>query len=219
MQQRLFSLINLECTIGRAPGTGNLDVKWKLGRASDGDQTYSICRAAFCNAHGITLYGLNRVCSEIKLGVESSEAAFTSQSAVDENVMAEVKEMAKCNKIELTNFDIANMICADTELTIKVLTPSVHTNLLVRNDASILFAFLQCRCWLEIFFKYNGDHNPTTPIISLSFQPKYEIWELYKDEMTAIYKDDKFLKYSSFVHVWDLAFPHVRIHQYKQVRV
>jgi hypothetical protein len=71
---------------------------------------------------------------------------------------------------------------------------------------------------MAVWFDWNGDHNPTKDIISLPWQPKKDVWDLYKEEMGELYLNDEALNYSSFLHVWDLAFPHVRIHQYKQVR-
>jgi hypothetical protein len=72
---------------------------------------------------------------------------------------------------------------------------------------------------MAVWFDWNGDHNPTKDIISLPWQPKKDVWDLYKEEMSELYLNDEALNYSSFLHVWDLAFPHVRIHQYKQVRI
>jgi hypothetical protein len=109
-----------ECVQGVTYFNNRLRLDFKLGSARDLGGVKSVCRMAFCSVYGISVYRLKKAVSEIKGNVESTEGDLNDTSPVSEETLREVKEMVKYNKYELSSFEIANLICANTEVTMQV---------------------------------------------------------------------------------------------------
>jgi hypothetical protein len=116
-----------ECVQGVTYFNNRLRLDFKLGSALDLGGVKSVCRMAFCSVYGISVYRLKKAISEIKGNVESTEGDLNDTSPVSEATLREVKEMMRYNRYDLSSFEIANLVCANTEVTMQVLLPTDNT--------------------------------------------------------------------------------------------
>ena len=75
---------------------------------------------------------------------------------------------------------------------------------------------------MEEYFKTVGDYDPTSHEIHLDHQELKEIWTLYKQETTTQVKHlvstSHILSYSTFCKLFNQAYSHVKIREYRSVR-
>jgi hypothetical protein len=178
---------------------GKLNIDYILQNELEASATvYPVCRQAFCNAYGITLYKLKKISNQIKKG-ELGE---------------DVREIGKRNKIRVGADFLKTKSLIENGF-LKELSDEQIAHIVSSDSCKVTML----RIYLRSYFNGIGDQVPNScGEIHLDPITKKEVWKEYKEDMIDIYKDsDNILDYTSFIRVWQLAFPHVKIRVYKQV--
>jgi hypothetical protein len=191
---------------------------YSLTTADDGSGlSFTVCSDAFRSAYGISKYYHKLICKDIKNGVLNNSPSFFDHSAIPKAIVDKIVRWADRLKIDLSHQQRGDLEIANNPTTLSV------SFVLIMFDPSIftLFCFsylLQAAAWMKFFFDCVGDKIPdSNNEIHLEVMEKTEIWKEYDYFRSTVMMDPKGLSYNSFIELWDLAFPHVKIRVYKQV--
>lgn len=170
-------------------------VKYSLCHVNfEDNRPFSVCRACFCVAMGVTEMNLKTIKAKVKAREECSIDNFRDTDRVSAFTAEEVKRTATSNGCPLTR---------DQE------------NMLIVSRSSAIFIAIN---WMERYFKLVGDVMPNTNgEIHLESCQYRDLYDEYLMDMENAYKVDNPLTYSMWRRVWKEHFSHVRVREYKQV--
>jgi hypothetical protein len=135
--------------------------------------------------------------------MDSARLAYSDRSAADPEAVKRLYTQEGCLS-KLLAEDVPKDTTLDPDALCSVLAPNT-----VKSKLAIQF--------LNEFFNLVGDKIPNLQEIHLDPIDKKEVWKEYRQEILQFETEAELLKYSAFCALWDSAFPHVKIREYKAV--
>lgn len=150
---------------------------------------YTICHTAFAKLAKFSKHSKEKIYEAIRrndLNINTFHE-FSSNSKVSEEAFTEIKQQLVRNQVKFNKEIMASFVIPNTISAAKLLS------------------------WFEIFFNLIGDKIEEEK--HLDCCPKEEFYEEFSDNMKQWFKDspEEILGFSSFLKIWDLCFPHVRV--------
>lgn len=176
--------------------TGRMSISYQIGRCTivnyqSENESFTVCRKAFCIAYGVTDFALRSAIDLVKNGRRNDESDFTDRTCVS---AATAKAIRNIGKDFIGTEALANLEVANGPRTSKA------------------------REWMRNYFQLVGDVAPNRKEeIHLEPGDKKEIWKNYVCDMHYVSKESSFLSYNRFCELWATAFKFVKIREYKQV--
>lgn len=169
-------------------------IDYRIGNGSKSEiGSHSVCSSAFARAYGVKPARIKFLAKQIKDGFNNSTKDYSDRSLCHPQIVSSLDKVETANGKKLTETQLTAMLIPNTPVSAR------------------------CAVWMDVYFGLCGDKAPNKCEIHLEPIDKKLIWIDYVQSCKEVYKDDDHLGYVSFCKLWLIAFPHVKIREYKQV--